>query len=131
MLRSSHLGADADDAGVFEPRVGQQLPAHLRARAVCADQQVGSRMRAVGEMRGYAAVGMLLVGGEGLVEMDVLFQSGEQHLPEGHAADGFAAAHRFLVERHGQQLRHALRQDVEEAGRARAGCEEGGNPPIS
>jgi hypothetical protein len=76
-----HLGRDADNTCVVEPGFAQQLPADFGARAVRPGQQVGRSLRAVVEECGDAADGVLLVSSERFVEVEVLFQSGQQHLP--------------------------------------------------
>lgn len=56
--------------------------------AVGGDEQVAGGTGAVVEVRGDAAVGLLLVVREGLAEVDLVLDAGEQHLPERHPAHG-------------------------------------------
>jgi hypothetical protein len=75
------LAVDAPLAGVGRLGVRQVLPAHRRAHAVRADQQVRLGLPAVGEMQPHA-VASGVVAGQLAAEDQPAVQPGGHHLPE-------------------------------------------------
>src|SRR6266700_7308320 len=65
-----YLAGDSDEAGIDSLSIGQQLAAHVRARAVGADEYVSLCSRAILKARNDPAVRRCLEGSEGLVKDD-------------------------------------------------------------
>jgi hypothetical protein len=91
------LAGDRDDTRVDALGVGRELPTDVGTGSIGADQDIAFCDRSIVKVRNDTTVRRCLEGSEGLAEADRVFQTLEQDLAQGDAADRPSGLGRRLI----------------------------------